>query len=86
MMPRDPDADMCHDVHVTLQSTEECMALQSYVRRSRFVAVSMFNNNAIVRLRTRSRENIRLHTIKQWRRLWWQNSREDAQLGGQDEA
>ena len=33
MMPRDPDADMCRSVNLTLQSTEECMALQSYVRR-----------------------------------------------------
>ena len=86
MMPRDPDADMCCSVPVTLQSTEECMALQSYVRRSRFAGMSMLNISAIERSRTRSREVIRLHTIKQGRRLWWQNSREDAQLGGQDKA
>src|SRR5208283_3063633 len=36
MMPRDPDADMCRRVQATLQSTEECVALQSYVRRRRF--------------------------------------------------
>lgn len=30
MLPRDPEADMCHSVFLTLLSTEECMALQSF--------------------------------------------------------
>lgn len=40
MMPRDPDADMCRGAVVTPQSTEECMALQSYFRRRRVTDMS----------------------------------------------
>jgi len=84
MMPRDPDADMCRGVLLALQSTEECMALQSYVRRQRVPDMSRLMVRAISRQSALSRATARLPAINRWRKIWRRKARDDAQLGGQD--